>query len=113
MKILVIISLFYFFISCTLQNDTIKKYKLINTKQLTENGDNGEAYFSSDDSRLIFQSKRNGDGCDKIYTMTIDGEDIKPIPQTDGAYTCSYFSLNDEYIFFSKSLFNFLLFFAT
>ena len=38
MKILVIISLFYFFISCSLQNDTTKKYKLINTKQLTENG---------------------------------------------------------------------------
>ena len=104
MKILVIISLFYFFISCTLQNDTIKKYKLINTKQLTENGDNGEAYFSSDDSRLIFQSKRNGDGCDKIYTMTIDGEDIKPIPHSDGAYTCSYYSLNDEFIFFSSTM---------
>ena len=104
MKILVIISLFYFFISCTLQNDTIKKYKLINTKQLTENGDNGEAYFSSDDSRLIFQSKRNGDGCDKIYTMTIDGEDIKPIPHSDGAYTCSYFSINDEFIFFSSTM---------
>jgi len=104
MKILVIISLFYFFISCTLQNDTIKKYKLINTKQLTENGDNGEAYFSSDDSRLIFQSKRNGDGCDKIYTMTINGEDIKPIPHSDGAYTCSYFSINDEFIFFSSTM---------
>ena len=104
MKILVIISLFYFFISCTLQNDTIKKYKLINTKQLTENGDNGEAYFSSDDSRLIFQSKRNGDGCDKIYTMTIDGEDIKPIPHSDGAYTCSYYSINDEFIFFSSTM---------
>ena len=104
MKILVIISLFYFFISCTLQNDTIKKYKLINTKQLTKNGDNGEAYFSSDDSRLIFQSKRNGDGCDKIYTMTIDGEDIKPIPHSDGAYTCSYYSINDEFIFFSSTM---------
>ena len=104
MKILVIISLFYFFISCTLQNDTIKKYKLINTKQLTENGDNGEAYFSSDDSRLIFQSKRNGDGCDKIYTMTIDGEDIKPIPHSDGAYACSYYSINDEFIFFSSTM---------
>ena len=104
MKILVIISLFYFFISCSLQNDTTKKYKLINTKQLTENGDNGEAYFSSDDSRLIFQSKRNGDGCDKIYTMTIDGEDIKPIPHSDGAYTCSYYSLNDEFIFFSSTM---------
>tara|TARA_B100000674_G_scaffold139542_2_gene109289 strand:+ start:342 stop:1394 length:1053 start_codon:yes stop_codon:yes gene_type:complete len=105
MKKVILILLVSIFISCSAQNkDTVLNFKLINTKQLTENGDNGEAYFSSDDSRLIFQSKRNGDGCDKIYTMTIDGEDIKPIPQTDGAYTCSYFSLNDEYIFFSSTM---------
>ena len=104
MKKIIIISLFSIFISCSIQKkDTVLNFKLINTKQLTENGDNGEAYFSSDDSHLIFQSKRNGDGCDKIYTMTIEGEDIKPIPQTNGAYTCSYYSLNDEYIFFSST----------
>ena len=105
MKKVILILLVSIFISCSARNkDKVLNFKLINTKQLTENGDNGEAYFSSDDSRLIFQSKRNGDGCDKIYTMTIDGEDIKPIPQTDGAYTCSYFSLNDEFIFFSSTM---------
>ena len=104
MKKIIIISVFSIFISCSTQKDSDLNFKLINTKQLTENGDNGEAYFSSDDSHLIFQSKRNGDGCDKIYTMTIDGKNIKPIPQTDGAYTCSYYSLDDEYIFFSSTM---------
>ena len=104
MKKIIIILIFSIFISCSTQKDTSSTFKLINTKQLTEKGDNGEAYFSSDNKNLIFQSKRDGNTCDKIYTMTIDGEDIKPIPQTDGAYTCSYFSLNDEYIFFSSTL---------
>ena len=90
--------------SCSTQNYDVISFKLTNTKQLTEEGDNGEAYFSSDNKNLIFQSKRNGHGCDKIYTMTIDGENIKPIPNMDGAYTCSYYSLNDEYIFFSSTM---------
>ena len=94
MKKIIIISILSIFMSCSTQKDA--SFKLVNIKKLTEKGDNGEAYFSSDNKNLIFQSKRNGSDCDKIYTMTIDGEDIKPIPHTDGAYTCSYFSLNDE-----------------
>ena len=104
MNQVIIISILILFFSCSTQSNSELSFKLKNTKQLTENGDNGEAYFSSDDKSLIFQSKRDGNTCDKIYTMTIDGEDIKPIPQTDGAFTCSYFSLNDEYIFFSSTL---------
>ena len=104
MKKIIIILMLIIFISCSTQKDATLTFKLINTKQLTKNGDNGEAYFSSDNKNLIFQSKRDGNSCDKIYTMTIDGKDIKPIPHTDGAYTCSYFSLNDEYIFFSSTM---------
>ena len=52
MKKVILILLVSIFISCSAQNkDTVLNFKLINTKQLTENGDNGEAYFSSDDSR--------------------------------------------------------------
>ena len=104
MKKIIIILMLIIFISCSTQKDATLTFKLINTKQLTENGDNGEAYFSSDNKNLIFQSKRDGNSCDKIYTMTIDGKDIQPIPHSDGAYTCSYFSLNDEYIFFSSTM---------
>jgi len=72
--------------------------------QLTFSGDNGEAYFSTDGSHLVFQSKRNGNECDKIYTMTSTGENIVPLVQTDGAFTCAYYSLDDQTIFFSSTL---------
>ncbi len=104
MKKIFIILIFSIFISCSTQSNSPISFKLINTKQLTEKGDNGEAYFSSDNKTLIFQSKRNGDSCDKIYTMTIDGENIEPLPNAEGAYTCSYYSLNDEFIFFSSTM---------
>ena len=46
---------------------------LRNLKQLTFGGENAEAYFSSDGKQLIFQSTRDGRGCDQIYTMNVDG----------------------------------------
>ena len=48
---------------------TNKDSILKNVKQLTFDGDNGEAYFSSDATQLIFQSKRSGNECDKLYTL--------------------------------------------
>ena len=90
--------------SCSIKNNTKAAFKLTNTKQLTFDGDNGEAYFSSDDKNLIFQSKRDGNNCDKIYTMTVNGENIEPIPFTDGAFTCSYYSLDNSQIFFSSTM---------
>jgi len=64
---------------------------LRNVKQLTFGGENAEAYFSSDGKQLIFQSTRDGRGCDQIYTMNIDGSDLKMISNGDGRTTCSYF----------------------
>lgn len=90
--------------SCSIKNNSKDSFKLINTKQLTFDGDNGEAYFSSDDKNLIFQSKRDGNNCDKIYTMTVNGKNIEPIPYTDGAFTCSYYSLDNSQIFFSSTM---------
>src|ERR1700755_2653794 len=47
---------------------------LRNVKQLTDGGENAEAYFSGKGDRLIFQSKRAGAECDQIYTMRADGD---------------------------------------
>lgn len=60
-------------------------------KQLTFDGDNGEAYFSADGRSLIFQSNRGGYACDKIWTMKIDGSDRKMVSPGHGAHTCSFF----------------------
>lgn len=64
---------------------------LKNIKQLTTGGENAEAYFSFDGKKLSFQSKRDGRGCDQIYTMNIDGSDVKMVSNGEGRTTCSYF----------------------
>lgn len=64
---------------------------LRNIKQLTFGGENAEAYFSPDGKQLIFQSTRNGRECDQIYTMNVDGSNVKMISTGEGRTTCAYF----------------------
>src|SRR5262245_47128946 len=76
---------------------------LRNIKQLTFGGENAEAYFSADGKKLIFQSSRDGRECDQIYTMNIDGSDVKMISNGDGRTTCSYFFPNGKRILYSST----------
>ncbi len=74
-----------------------------NLKQLTFGGENAEAYFSSDGKQLIFQSTRDGRGCDQIYTMNVDGSNVKMISNGDGRTTCSYFYPGGKKILYSST----------
>src|SRR6266436_2582828 len=76
---------------------------LRNVRQLTFGGENAEAYFSSDGKKLIFQSTRDGHECDQIYTMNIDGSDVKTVSTGDGRTTCSYFFPGDKRILYSST----------
>jgi len=76
---------------------------LRNVKQLTFGGENAEAYFSADGKKLIFQSTRDGHECDQIYTMNIDGSDVKMVSTGDGRTTCSYFFPNGKRILYSST----------
>ena len=76
---------------------------LKNIKQLTFGGENAEAYFSFDGKQLSFQSKRDGRGCDQIYTMNVDGSDVKMISNGDGRTTCSYFFPGGKRILYSST----------
>jgi TolB protein len=76
---------------------------LRNLKQLTFGGENAEAYFSSDGQKLIFQSTRDGHECDQIYTMNIDGSDVKMVSTGDGRTTCSYFFPGGKRILYSST----------
>src|SRR2546421_11428390 len=76
---------------------------LRNMKQLTFGGENAEAYFSSDGKKLIFQSTRDGRECDQIYTMNIDGSEVKMVSTGDGRTTCSYFFPGDKRILYSST----------
>ena len=51
---------------------------LRNIRKLTSGGENAEAYFSADGTRLIYQSTRPDYPCDQIYTMKLDGTDSAP-----------------------------------
>lgn len=74
-----------------------------NLRQLTYDGDNGEAYFSWDGKRLIFQSNRGGYRCDKIWTMNIDGSDKRMVSPDHGAHTCSFFFPDGKRIIFAST----------
>jgi Tol biopolymer transport system component len=76
---------------------------LRNVKQLTFGGENAEAYFSADGKKLIFQSTRAGHECDQIYTMNIDGSEVKMVSTGDGRTTCSYFLPGDKKILYSST----------
>jgi len=62
-----------------------------NLKQLTFGGQNAEAYFSFDGTKLIFQSTRPPFACDQIFSMNIDGSDVKLLNSGKGRTTCGFF----------------------
>ena len=76
---------------------------LTNIRQLTRGGENAEAYFSPDGSRLIYQSTRPGYPCDQIYTMKIDGTDVHRVSTGTGRTTCGYFYPGGSQILFAST----------
>jgi TolB protein len=76
---------------------------LANILQLTTDGDNGEAYFSFDGRKLIYQSSRGGYACDKIWTMNLDGSGKRMVSPDHGAHTCSFFLPDGRIVYASTS----------
>ena len=84
------------------ENIVTDKY-MSNIKQLTFDGDNGEAYFSYDGHKIIFQSNRGGYKCDKIWTMDINGANKTMVSPDHGAHTCSFIMPGNEKILYSST----------
>src|SRR5262249_55895234 len=76
---------------------------LKNMKQLTDGGENAEAYFSFDGQLLSFQSTRGTHGCDKIYSMKIDGTDLRLITGNIGRTTCSFYYPDGKHLLFAST----------
>ena len=76
---------------------------LTNLRQLTFGGENAEAYFAFDGSKLIFQSTREGVPCDQIFTMGVDGSDLQRVSTGDGRTTCGYFYPEGESIIYAST----------
>jgi TolB protein len=64
---------------------------LRNLRQLTFSGENAEAYFSADGTKLIYQSRAQGEGCDQIYTYDLASDEIRLVSTGEGRTTCSYY----------------------
>ena len=80
---------------------------LRNLRKLTSGGENAEAYFSKDGTRLIYQSTRPEYPCDQIYTMNLDGSDKRRVSTGTGRTTCGYFyPAGDEIVFASTHEFS-------
>ncbi len=81
---------------------------LQNIRQLTFGGDNAEAYFSFDNSKLTLQitNPKQGIPCDQIYLMDLQNED-KVVPRRistgKGRTTCSYFMPGDKTILYAST----------
>jgi Tol biopolymer transport system component len=76
---------------------------LRNVRQLTNGGENAEAYFSADGRQLIFQSTRDGRACDQEYVMNVDGTGLHRVSTGTGKTTCGFFYGNDQRVLFGSS----------
>ncbi|MEP6591164.1 MAG: hypothetical protein ABJC19_08265 [Gemmatimonadota bacterium] len=77
---------------------------LANIRQLTFGGNNAEAYFSADGTRLIFQRQTEVNaGCDQEYVMNIDGSGLRRVSDGKGRTTCGYFIERDRRILYSST----------
>jgi TolB protein len=81
----------------------VQERHLVNIRQLTHGGENAEAYFSPDGTRLIFQSTREGVPCDQIFTMKIDGSDVHRVSDGTGRTTCSYYLPGGQRILYAST----------
>ncbi len=78
---------------------------LADLRRLTHGGQNAEAYWSFDGTQLSFQARREGEQCDRIYRMKIDGSGPVQLSSGKGTTTCAHFLPgNDELIYASTHL---------
>ncbi len=79
-----------------------------NLVQLTNGGDNAEAYWSFDGKKLVFQSNYNGWGvdCDQIFVLPNVLQLHKTVPMLStgqGRTTCSYFMPGDTTVLYAST----------
>jgi TolB protein len=70
--------------------------------QLTDGGENAEAYWSADGDWITFQSTRDGRSCDQQYTMRADGSELTKV-SAGGKTTCGWFLPGSKQLFFAAT----------
>ena len=77
--------------------------RLSNLRQITNGGENAEAYWSADGKWITFQSSRDGRACDQQFVMRADGSDLRRVSTGDGKTTCGWFLPGAKRVFFGSS----------
>jgi Tol biopolymer transport system component len=75
-----------------------------NIRQLTFGGENAEAYFSADGTKLIYQATLSASGCDQEFTLDLKTGETKRVSSGKGRTTCGYFvPPKDDRIIYSST----------
>jgi Tol biopolymer transport system component len=74
-----------------------------NVRQLTFGGDNAEAYWAFDGSKLIFQHRATTEECDQIYILDPETTETTLVSTGQGRTTCSYFYPSGDEILYSST----------
>jgi Tol biopolymer transport system component len=82
--------------------DPLEKH-LKNLRQLTDSGQNAEAYFSGDGKELTYQTTHGEMKCDQIFIMNIDGSKKHRVSKGEGRTTCSYFFPDGSRILYAST----------
>src|SRR5271170_4013368 len=72
-------------------------------RQLTNGGENAEAYWAPDGQRIIFQSTRDKLECDQIFIMNRDGSNQHMVSTGKGRTTCGYFLPDNKHILYAST----------
>ncbi len=72
-------------------------------RQLTNGGENAEAYFSWAGDALVFQATPRGGGCDQIFHYDLASEGTRLVSTGRGRTTCAYFLLGDREILYAST----------
>ena len=80
-----------------------REVHLRDLRQLTFGGENAEAYWSFDETSLIFQSTRPPFEADQIFTMRADGSNQTLVSTGKGRTTCAYYLPGDREILYAST----------
>jgi TolB protein len=75
----------------------------LSIEQLTNGGENAEAYWSWTGNALVYQSTPRGAPCDQIFMIDLNRRAASPISTGKGRTTCSFFLLGDKEILYSST----------
>ncbi len=74
-----------------------------NLQRITAGGADAEAYFSIDGKSLVLQTTRGDHPHDQIYTVGVDGSNLRRISPGPGKTTCSFYFPDGERIVYATT----------